>query len=136
MCLEYDNEKELKTIIANLDSRIDCDLICCSNVAKEIFNYLKEEVIDGIRSEWGIVEFDGEDEDIVLKNIEFEIEQNKIIIISKFYNKGKELYFIESDFRNDKQIQIESECLFIEDNYIISKLDFSKIYSSEVRVIL
>ena len=136
MCLEYDNEKELKTIIANLDSRIDCDLICCSNVAKEIFNYLKEEVIDGIRSEWGIVEFDGEDEDIVLKNIEFEIEQNKIIIISKFYNKGKELYFIESAFRNDRQIQIESECLFVEDNYIISKLDFSKIYSSEVRVIL
>ena len=136
MCLEYDNEKELKTIIANLDSRIDCDLICCSNVAKEIFNYLKEEVIDGIRSEWGIVEFDGEDEDIVLKNIEFEIEQNDIIIISKFYNKGKELYFIESAFRYDRQIQIESECLFVEDNYIISKLDFSKIYSSEVRVIL
>ena len=136
MCLEYDNKKELKNIIANLDSRIDCDLICCNEVAKDIFNYLKEEVIDGVGSEWGIVEFDGENEGAVLKNIELGIEQNKIILISKFYNEGKELYFIESAFRNDRQIQIESECLFVEDNYIISKSDFSKICSSEVRVIL
>ena len=130
-----DYYKDVKKYIEYIDSRLDCSLIISKDKANKIVDYLIDNVIDGIKSEWGLIKFDNyglnENEEDLLKEL-----KGDIIIISKIYEDDMEIYFVEDLFKHGSQLYsgISDYITFI-DNDIVDKISFDKIASEEIKVI-
>lgn len=128
-----DYYKDVKKYIEYIDSRLDCSLIISKDKANKIVDYLIDNVIDGIKSEWGLIKFDNyglnENEEDLLKEL-----KGDIIIISKIYEDDMEIYFVEDLFKHGSQLYSSDYITFI-DNDIMDKINFNKIISEETKVI-
>ena len=128
-----DYYKDIKKYIEYIDSRLDCSLIISKDKANNIVDYLIDNVIDGIKSEWGLIKFDNyglnENEENLLKEL-----KGDIIIISKIYEDDMEIYFVEDLFKYGSQLFSSDYITFI-DNDIVDKISFDKIASEEIKVI-
>lgn len=128
-----DYYRDVKKYIEYIDSRLDCSLIISKDKANKIVDYLIDNVIDGIKSEWGLIKFDNyglnENEENLLKEL-----KGDIIIISKIYEDDMEIYFVEDLFKYGSQLYSSDYITFI-DNDIVDKISFDKIASEEIKVI-
>ena len=129
-------EDNIKEYIDNLDSRLNADFICTVEVASEIVNYLIEEVIyDETPNEWLLIEVDGKGEFQNIKDIVDCLSDNDIVVVSKIYIDGKELYDIqEISYDGMTQVYLENDVVFIQEE-IIKEIDFTRINADEIKII-
>ena len=129
-------EDNIKEYIDNLDSRLNADFVCTVEVASEIVNYLIEEVIyDETPNEWLLIEVDGKGEFQNIKDIVDCLSDNDIVVVSKIYIDGKELYDIqEISYDGMTQVYLENDVVFIQEE-IIKEIDFTRINADEIKII-
>ena len=129
-------ETNIKEYIDYLDSRLNVDFVCTSDIAEDLVYYLLEEVIyDETPNEWLLVEVDGKDEFDNITDVAKCLSDNDIVLVSKIYIDGKELYDIqEISYDGINQIYLENDIVLIQEE-IVKKIDFARINADEIKII-
>ena len=119
---------EIQNIIDEMNNRLDVSIVLDRIKASKLVDYLIDEVIDGIRSEWCNID-DGmsiadHEEDIMTV-----LDDNKIVVLSKYYDygNGREIYILEPY----REVSFNSDAFFV-DSDIATKINFKFLEGKEL----
>ena len=119
---------EIQNIIDEMNNRLDVSIVLDKIKASKLVDYLIDEVIDGIRSEWCNID-DGmsiadNEEDIMTV-----LDDNKIVVLSKYYDhrNGREIYILEPY----REVSFNSDAFFV-DSDIATKINFKFLEGKEL----
>lgn len=119
---------EIQNIIDEMNNRLDVSIVLDRIKASKLVDYLIDEVIDGIRSEWCNID-DGmsiadNEEDIMTV-----LDNSKIVVLSKYYDYGndREIYILEPY----REVSFNSDAFFV-DSDIATKINFKFLEGKEL----